>query len=249
MIRISLGNVGSGKTACEVRELIHNRTNRLTFSNIMTKGIKNNKVIDPTMIVGKQLVGEKKKKDGSLEPIYELKLNVDFWKNIDVPCNVVLDEAHSIINSRRSMSKVNQIVTDWIALIRRVLGASESGHGELVLITQLPNRIDVIARDMANQVRYHRYHYLKTCSKCNYTWKETNDHPEMLWVCPLCNDYRIKKHSHRIEVWHFKDMNSYNAWNEFGINTYHKHYFVNDIEKVFPCYNTLQWDNMFSELY
>ena len=228
---------------------MHNKTNRLTYSNIMTKGLKNNKVIDPTMIVNKQQVDVKKKRNGDVEPVYELKLNVDFWKEITDPINVVLDEAHSIINARRAMSKVNIIVNDWLALIRRVLGASESGYGELVLITQLPNRIDIIAREMATQVRYHRCHFTKTCNSCAYSWRETSDHPEALWTCPVCNDYKIKKHSHRIEIWHFKNMSSYTAWNEWGMQSFHRHYFVNDIEKVFPKYNTLQWDNMFSDLY
>ena len=39
MISLSLGNIGSGKTACVVRDLKLNPSERMTFSNIRTKGI------------------------------------------------------------------------------------------------------------------------------------------------------------------------------------------------------------------
>jgi len=249
MIRISLGNVGSGKTACEVRNLLINPTSRITYSNISTKNIKNNKVINAEMIVKKDLIKTIKKRSGDLEPVYELKLNKEFWQGVKKPINVILDEAHSIINSRRSMTKTNIIVTDWIALIRRILGSGDGGYGELVLITQLPNRIDTIAREMATQVRYHRCHYWKSCFLCGLTWREHNDISEPVWKCRNCGDNKIKKHNHRIEVWHFRNMEFFNNWDMFGSKTFHKHYFVNDIEQVFNLYDTFQWDNMFSELY
>ena len=149
MIKIILGNVGSGKTALAVREMFVNKLNRKTYSNIITKNLKNVVPITPRMIIKEEIVTYKKnRKTGKEEPVYKHTLNVKFWKDIKEPINVVLDEAHSIINARRSMSKINIIVTDWIALIRRVLGQSESGYGELVLISQLANRIDVIAREM-----------------------------------------------------------------------------------------------------
>ena len=245
MIRISLGNPGSGKTAMEVWEMYHNRSNRKIYSNISTK-IKNQYDINPSMIINKEIIKVKAKTN---EPVYKLTLNKEFWQGIKEPINVVLDEAHSIINARRSISNVNIIVTDWLALIRRVLGQSDSGYGELVLITQLPNRIDCIARDMATQVRYHICHYVKTCLKCGFSWAENSELPEPLWICPNCDCYKVKKHSHSVEVWHFPNMFSYTGWKDFGMTTFYKHYIVNDIEKIFPLYNTLQWDNMFSEIY
>lgn len=249
MIIISLGNPGSGKTVSIVREMAKNVTNRKTYSNIMTNKIKNNILISPEMIVKKEIIRIKKKRSGETEPVYEMKLNTDFWKNINEPIDVILDEAHSIINARRAMSKVNVIITDWLSLIRRVIGQSDSGYGRLVLISQLSRRLDPIARDMATQVRYHRCHYMKTCKKCYYYWNENSDTPEPLFQCPACGAFKVKKHSHKIEVWHFQDMEAYSVWNEFGMNSFHRHYIINDIEDFFPMYNTMQWDNMFSELY
>lgn len=247
MIRISLGNVGSGKTANEVREMFLNRKNRKTYSNITTD-IPNNVQLNHSMIVKKDVVGEKKKKNGDIEQVTELKLNVDFWKGIKEPINVVLDEAHSVLNSRRSMSKLNIIVTEWLALIRRVLGQSESGYGELVFITQLPNRIDTIAREMATQVRYHICHYSLTCQTCWFRWKEHTEVPERSQTCLRCGTPNLKKHDHKIEIWHFNNMDSFTSWRYYNKKSYYRHYFVLDIEKYFPMYDTLQWDNMFSDI-
>lgn len=248
MIRISLGNVGSGKTASEVREMMLNASRRTTYTNVKTK-IKHGRLLEPSMIIKKEQVDTIKKKSGEVQPVFDYKLNVEYWKSIKEPINVVLDEAHSIMNSRRAMSKTNVIITDWLALIRRVLGQSESGYGELVFITQLPNRIDVIAREMAHQVRYHVCHFQKTCKKCGTTWRENSEMPESIWICPSCGDDRLRKHSHQIEVWHFSSMKEFEMWREFGQKNFYKHYLINDIEKYFPLYDTLQWDNLFGEYY
>lgn len=249
MIRIMLGNVGSGKTVGMVREMYLDRTQRMTYSNIKTR-IKNQINLDPSMIIMKDLVDTKtNKKTGQTTPVYELKLNIDFWKEKQGAINVILDEAHSIVNARRAMSKTNIIITDWLALIRRVLGSKDSSHGELTFITQLPNRLDVIARDMATQVRYHICHYLKRCEKCGCVWSEHSEMPERLWICPQCTHYKIKKFNHQIEVFKFANMKSFEIWNEMKMITYYERYFINDIEKYFPLYNTMQWDNLFGEYY
>jgi len=202
------------------------------------------------MIIKQEVVDYKtNKKTEEQEPIYKQALNLDYWKKIKVPINVVLDEAHSIINSRRSMSKINVIITDWLTLIRRILGSNDSGHGELVLITQLPNRLDSIARDMCTQVRYCRCHYKKTCPECFLRWSETSDDPEKQWSCFRCGSFKIVKHRHIIEVWKFANMNDYMMWNDIGQETFYDHYFMPAIEQVFPLYNSLQWENLFSEFY
>jgi hypothetical protein len=249
MIRISLGNVGSGKTAMEVRNLYKNPTHRVTYSNIKTRGLKNSKLLKPEMIAKREMVGYKQKRGGEKEPVYDIRVNMEFWKDIKEPINVVLDEAHSILNARRAMSKANVLITDWLALIRRVLGENSAGTGELVLITQLPRRLDPIARDMAHQVAYHVCHYSKTCTRCGTSWGETSEMPKPSWVCLRCGDHRIQKHGHIIEIKEYAGMDTYMAWKEFGIDRCYQHYFCHDIEQYFQFYNTLQWDNLFSEIY
>lgn len=226
-----------------------NSARRKSFSNIKTKGLKNAKLITSDMIVKREVTSETQKKDGSIEQKYKHVLNKEYWQNIKEPINVILDEAHTMLNARRSMSKTNEILTQWLALIRRVLGSSDSGYGTLTLISQLPNRLDLIAREMATKVKWHLCHYVKTCKKCSYGWRETSDTPEQLWHCGRCGNHHIQKHSHVIEVWHFANMSLYMQFKDYSAKTYHKHYFITDIEKYFPMYNTLQWDGLFDDLY
>lgn len=249
MIKIILGNVGSGKTALAVRDMYINKFRRRNYTNIITS-LKDNIEITPKMIINQKIVDYKtSRKTGEKEPIYKHSLNIDYWKDIKDPINVILDEAHSILNARRSMSKINVIITDWLALIRRVLGQTESGYGELIFISQLPKRIDVIARDMATNILYCIMHFLKTCKNCGTTWQENSEMPEGFPLCPKCNSHSINKHSHSVEVWQFANMSLFDAWKDTNQMTYFKHYFVRDIEKYFSLYDTLQWDNLFSEFY
>lgn len=249
MIKIILGNLGSGKTAFAVREMALNLSNRKTYSNVKTD-LKNQVDISPDMIIHKEIVDYKtNKKTEEQEPVYKFTLNVEYWKKIKEPINVVLDEAHTILNSRRAMSKVNIIVSDWLALLRRVLGATEAGFGEITFISQLANRIDVIARDMATNIVYTICHYLKTCKKCETTWQENSEMPEGYIICPVCESSEIMKHTHKLECWHFANMPLFQVWHSFGQNTFYKHYYINDIEDYFHLYNTLQWDNMFASMY
>tara|TARA_Y100000310_G_scaffold345798_1_gene470095 strand:+ start:5426 stop:6157 length:732 start_codon:yes stop_codon:yes gene_type:complete len=241
---------GSGKTAFAVREMALNIANRKTYSNIQTN-LKNQINISPDMILKKEIVDYKKNsKTGEKEPVYKYSLNTEYWKKIKEPINVTLDEAHTILNSRRTMSKVNIVVSDWLALIRRVLGSSDSGAGEVTFISQLANRIDNIARDMATNVIYVICHFYKTCKVCSVSWTENSEMPEGYQVCPYCQSNSILKHSHKIECWHFPNIQLYQMWHQFGQRTFYKHYFINNIDdNYFKLYNTLQWDNMFSSLY
>ncbi len=84
-------NVGSGKSLSCVRDFVLDENQRLTYANIKTTKIPNVKTITADMILDKQQVGEKKKRDGTIEPIYETKLNIDYWKSIQEPINVVLE--------------------------------------------------------------------------------------------------------------------------------------------------------------
>lgn len=249
MITISLGNVGSGKTASIVREMYLNKSNRLTYTNIQTKGLKNVKLINADMIIHKEVIGEKKKKDGSTEIQYKKTLNKEFWMNIDEPINVIIDEASQIINSRRFMSKTNEIMAQFLALIRRVLGSSDSGFGELTFIDQLYRKIDVNARDMATNVKYHICHFVKGCNGCGAKWQENSEIPKQLYQCPFCSSWKVIKFNHQIEVWEFANMNNFISWKEYGMNTFFEHYIIPDIEKIFKNYNTLQWDNLFEDHY
>lgn len=245
VIRISLGNVGSGKTANEVREMVLNKANRQIFSNIHTKGIKHCYDLNANMILKREVKGTTKKKDGTVQEVVDYTINQEFWQSIKDPCSVVLDEFHIFADPRNSMSKRSRLMMQWVALIRRVLGSNPSGEGELVIITQLPNRVDVILREMAHQIRYHVGHFDKQCQQCKYSWHETSEASEPQWNCPRCGSNTIKRTRFYIEIWHFTSMARFMDWRYLSHKTYHRHYLVRDIEQYFPLYNTLQWDNLF----
>lgn len=96
---------------------------------------------------------------------------------------------------------------------------------------------------------------MKTCKNCGTKWQEHSDMPEKLWECPYCGHYKLLKHDHVIEIWKFATMDSYIMWKEWGYTgekgnrPYYSHFFIYDIEQYFPLYDTLQWDNLFSEYY
>lgn len=50
------------------------------------------------------------------------------------------------------MSKLNICIGDWIALVRRIVGEDTRFEGELILVSQLWNRIDLIAREFKNKI-------------------------------------------------------------------------------------------------
>jgi hypothetical protein len=243
MIQLFLGNIGSGKTAAAVREIANNPTTA-AYTNIDID-VPHALRIKTEHIIQKEVIGEKK--DGT--PVYQLACNAEYWKNLrrDGPIDIWLDEAHTILNPRRSMSKVNVVMTDWLALLRRIIGSAESGSGKVVFITQLWRRVDTIAREMAHQIRYHRCTYKATCPQCGAIVWEDSDMPEHKNMCS-CGHIGMVKSDHVIEVWCFAGMDKYLQWDVFGTKTYYKHYAITDIAKYFPLYDTLQWNDLLTDL-
>ena len=227
-----------------VREMLLQNRHQI-YSNIVTNDVPNNKQISKDMIFKRELV--KTKKDGS--PVYDYKLNVDYWKTIskDKPISVIIDEAHTLINPRRAMSKKNVIMTDFLALLRRVVGSRGHAYGELIFITQLERRLDIIAKEMATKIQYCLNHYMVECRECGYKEKENNETPEKLKTCPVCGFVGLDYHSFVIEVFSFTSMENYKAFKDWKLDTFYDHYYITDIEKVFDKYDTLQWDSLITD--
>ena len=248
MIEIVIGNVGSGKTATAVKEMFLNKDGRVYFSNIKTKGISHNHQIKTDMIIKKTPVLNKK---GGHTGKFEVTLNDTFWikqrEKFKQGINVIIDEAHTLFNARRSMSKKNVILSDFLALIRKIL-TSSTGKGRLVFMTQLPERIDKIARDMCTLVRAYKCHYIKECQKCKSRYRECNETVEKIYYCPECNSTKIKEINHEIEAFHFSSIEQYDLWKNFGVKTYHRHYVIKDIVNYFGKYDTLQIEDLLTEI-
>lgn len=220
---------------------------RYVYTNIKMSGMPHIITLDRDMIFHKDVVGEKKKRDGRSEVIYDLKLNLDFWEHhAKKPCRIVIDEAHNIVDARRHSSKQNILMNNFISLLRRIT-EDPKGGSDLTLISQLHNRIDSISRDLCTHVRYFICHYNKVCRDCGAAWNENSEMSELYWMCPCCGKGDLSKQNHMVECWHFSDMNNYLMWKQMGMPSYYAHYCVNDIEKYFPLYDTLQWSNLINE--
>ena len=247
MIRLFVGNVGSGKTISIIKEMAENKDNKyypITFSNIKTKGL-NNIVITRDMLIKKEVTGTKR----NGEETYKLKFNKEFWEEQREKYNgfnVVIDEAHTLFNSRRSMSKQNVIMGDFLALIRK-LAQDSVGKCHLTMISQLVKRIDNIAREMANQIRHHVCVYDKVCNNCGSRLLEHNEMPEPSPQCWECGSYDLRKENHRLIVWFFQNIEDYFDWLEMGEKRYYKLIKIQNIEMFFDLYDTLQIDNLISE--
>ncbi len=247
MIRIVLGNVGSGKSAMVVREML--LSSNIIYSNIITEGVEKNIVIEKANIIKEEVVSIKR----NGEEVKKYTLNKEFWQDIakkGETISIILDEAHTLLNSR-VRNKTTLIMTDFMALLRRILGSSNEGYGELILISQLERRLDVIAREMATVVQYCICHYKRNCSTCGDVAIENNETPSKLLLCPYCGNGTTRT-GFEIEVFNFESMDVYNRWeyarkNNHKIKNYFKHYVIKDIENVFPHYNTLQWENLLSD--
>jgi len=247
MIRIFAGNVGSGKTISIIKELAENKDNKyypITFSNIKTNDL-NNIVITREMLICKTITGAKR----NGEETYKLTFNKDFWveqREKYGGFNVVLDEAHTLFNSRKAMSSQNIIMGDFLALIRK-LAQDSLGNCHLTLISQLIGRLDKIARDMATQIRYHCCVYDKVCNECGSRLLEHNEMPEPSMQCWNCGSYNLRKENHRLIVWFFKNIDDFLDWNQMGEKRYYKIIKIQNINYFFGLYDTLQIDNLISE--
>lgn len=246
MITLFIGNIGSGKTACGVRQ-VKKQSWKTFYSNINIKA-KNCIKIRPEMIIKKVKTGEKRKRDGTVEEIFRSELNKEFWQDAKKPLSIILDETDQFMNARMSMSKTNRILNQWLAMLRRVIGSSDV-HNELILITQLTRKMDVIPREMAHKVKYFICHYRKTCKRCLVTYHEHSNMPERIDTCISCGGHAFTEHSHRIHVLCFTDTEALDMYLETGAKTFYQNYFIKDIGDYFKYYDTYQWDDMFEGLY
>lgn len=141
MIICLLGGIGSGKTLSAVKFIADNRQFALT--NFKLKNIKDYHRIKVSDIIIKD---EEKKK---------LVVNWDYWEKIrksQTSFSIYLDEIHNIIHSRRSMSRINILMSKWVSQIRKILSDHPTNH--LYIISQTASKIDKDFRDLAQVIIY-----------------------------------------------------------------------------------------------
>lgn len=219
----------------------------ITNIDVTGKGFSHVMKLKGNMIIKKEHVSVKR--DGT--PVYKLSLNVNFWKDLvknKGSVNVILDEAHVLLNPRKSMSRVNVLMGDWLSMLRRVIG-SQDAFNELILITQLSRRLDVVAKEMATNIEFTINHYLSRCNRCKAEWWENNETADKFYTCPNCGDWHINRVKSYIEVFCFKNIDAFMMYKDGGMRSYYSRYLINNIESVYDNYNTLQWEDMMSEFY
>lgn len=146
MIKLIIGGIGSGKTLSAVREIAHRRNN--VYVSFPVK-LKNTIRLKTDHIIKTEITGYKK--DGTANK--KQTVNWDYWNKVKHDqFDIMIDEVHNILHSRRSMTRWNTLFSMWLAQIRKLLGDSEKNH--LYLISQKAERIDVSARDLAGEIIY-----------------------------------------------------------------------------------------------
>lgn len=131
MIILVVGDIGSGKTATLVR-------------NIMIKLMQGQAIY--TNFTLSSLPKHLQKNFYQLK--FEQLTDFKFWKKqFGQGFSIVLDEFHNIADSRRAVSKRNITITQWLAQIRKILKGHSNNH--LFISTQYLRQIDVRTRDLA----------------------------------------------------------------------------------------------------
>jgi len=245
MIILYVGNVGAGKTLQAVREMV--KTPWITYyTNIQTKGLPNVHPLTYDMIIKREATGAVSRG----KPVYEYKLNTEFWEKLPKPVSIVIDEIHNILSARSSMSHVNKIALKWISLLRRMTGQNESGYGNLICITQLGRASDVVLRQMCHRVVYIRQYYTKVCRDCGFRHNENSDMPQQMEICYKCKSTppHIGKDSSYSVLFKFTSVEALDIWKQLGIRSYYcmpKKIFHS--ERYFKYYDHLQMKDMFSD--
>ena len=244
MIRIYLGRLGSAKTASTVRELCKDESNRVTYTNINTKGIKGIKKIKADNLIKKTVMSEVKKRDGTTEQKVKYEFNIDFWKKQKKPLNIVWDEIHFVANSRESQSKLNRVMSRFLSMGRRITGFDAKGYGHFIFIAQTSRTIDVNIKDLCNEIRYHIMYWNLKCNNClialwnNSELKETE-------FCKFCGSWDLERSNFRVQIFKFNNFTNYLKWSEGWGKFYFEKYWILDIEDYFKFYDTHQIENIF----
>lgn len=142
-IIIIAGGIGSGKSLTAVKEIVTRDT--ISYSNFGLYGV------DVKRLKYSHLFRDVKVDIGNMKFKIKRIINYDYWNGVIKEYkgfDIVLDEFHNLMSSRRAMSKRNVLLSDWLSQIRKILGASEQNN--LYLVTQKIRRIDINSRDLAH---------------------------------------------------------------------------------------------------
>lgn len=218
MIRIMLGNVGSGKTISAVREI--ERSPYKVFTNIAMNHPNVIRLKYAHIITTKKIGETKSGKD-----INKLVVNWAFWKKQLKELkyfHIYIDELHNIMPSRRSMSQQNILMSQWVAQIRKITGSSESAN--FVVMSQELQRIDITIRDLAHEIifcqKVERFPFTKTKARDGKKIKEVMLPQTFIMHTYFGGEGNVQRY------WQWRDMGrkSYDRRSYYYANPFMKYY-------------------------
>lgn len=175
MIIAIIGGVGSGKSLSGVKFMLERDTPLFTNFNIRNKPnikrLRHDHIFKEIVL---EISGRGKEKKG-------LTLNWDFWKSQlqeNDGFDICIDEMHNLFNSRRSMSKENILLMQFVAQIRKILSGNENNH--FTVISQRLERIDVSLRDLVGCVIYCQKYIDKSTLIDTYIYKNNKKYLKQL---------------------------------------------------------------------
>ena len=222
------------------------QSNRITYTNINIKGIKNVRKIKSSDIIKKTLVASVNKRDGSTEEKYKYDFNMDFWKKQKKPLNIVWDEIHLVANSRSSQSSLNRCMSKFISAGRRITGFDKKGYGHFIFIAQTARTVEVNIKDLCNEIRYHVLFWILKCTDCQVSLWHNSELKETEF-CRFCGSWDLERSSFRVQIFRFHTFSDYLKWSEGWGKFYFEKYWILDIQKYFKYYDTHQIENIFDE--
>lgn len=245
-IKLYMGYLGSGKTLSCIREMAFSPMP--TYTNVKTKNGLKTFLLNKDSIILNKVVGQKNKRDGTTEDVIETEVNFDFWekakKKHQFGFNIVIDEAHSIIDARTSMSKQNRIAKKWASSLRKIISC-DKGSGDVILISQLPRGIDVWAKELCNQYRWHEYVSHRQCNNCKerYVFNSSSEEPQER--CPNCDYGNNTELASKLISYRFKTIEDVEAFIYYNAKTYYYAEVINNPNYFYRYYDTFQIENLF----
>lgn len=234
MLTVYLGNLGSSKTTCAVRDMVIDNSGLPIHTNIVTS-----KIPGVTLHKNKELL-KTTIDDSGKKPKEKIVFNRDYWLGLKKPMSIYWDEFHFVADSRDSMTASNKACTEFISMARRIIGFDQYGYPDFVMICQKLGTLDVRIRELVTTIVYHVLNFLHTCEECEYVKWYSSEKPN-LKLCPWCQQRSLVKSDYYSTRFFFKDETSFNEWFYNGEKTYHSKLYIPDIASYWSYFDTLQY--------
>jgi hypothetical protein len=247
MIKIFLGNLGSGKTLHAVKEIVEDNSGRMTYTNLILKGVNNAVYIKPEDVI-KKIESDKGK--------VKLDLNLEYWQKQKRPLNVVWDEIHLMANSRSSTAKPNMVLSKFLAMGRRIVGRDDKGYGTLIFIAQKERTVDVNIRELADEIYEHISWNKIHCHDCNLNEVQSSNNARvsddaLIRTCARCHSAALSVSLIRVEVKIFTGSSRASCWENYFDNKHKKSMYLCNLHKYYKYYDTMQiaslWDSFIED--